>query len=155
MWEWTHEQSAAFEQIKTALTTAPVLAFFDKSLQSSTVQCDASRAALGTVLMQEGRSISYGSHALSHTEQNYAQIKKELLAIVLAMEKFNHYTYGWHIVVESDHKPLQAILKKSIATSPKRLQRMLLQLQRYSFDLTYKPGSDSSLRIHCQELHAA
>ena len=141
VWEWTHEQSAAFEQIKTALTSAPVLAFFDKSLQSSTVQCDASQAALGAVLMQEGRSISYASRALSHTEQNYAQIEKELLAVVFAMEKFGHYTYGRHIVVESDHKPLQAILKKPIATAPKRLQRMLLQLQRYSFDLTYKPGS--------------
>ena len=60
---------------------------------------------------------------------------------MFAMEKFDHYTYGRHIVVESDHKPLQAILKKPIATAPKRLQRMLLQLQRYSFDLTYKPGS--------------
>ena len=64
VWEWTHEQSAAFEQIKTALTSALVLAFFDKSLQSSTVQCDASQAALGAVLMRKvGQSLMEVVHS--------------------------------------------------------------------------------------------
>ena len=55
-------------------------------------------------------------------------------------EKFDHYMFGKHIRVETDHKPLEIIIKKSILAAPRRLQRMLLQLQRYSLDVVYRPG---------------
>ena len=54
------------------------------------------------------------------------------------MEKFETYVYGRKVIVESDHKPLETIFKKSLLSAPKRLQRMLLRLQRYDFDVTYK-----------------
>ena len=57
------------------------------------------------------------------------------------MEKFDHYVYGRHVTVHNDHKPLQSIAKKSMLMAPKRLQKMLLQLQRYTFDLEYVPGN--------------
>lgn len=81
--------------------------------------------------MQEGRPIAYASRALTVSEQNYAQIKKELLAIVFGLEKFEHYVYGREVTVESYHKPLEIIFKKSLITTPKRLQRMLLRLQKF------------------------
>ena len=82
----------------------------------------------------------FASRTLSRAEENYAQIEKELLAVVFAMERFDHYTYGRHVTVESDHRPLEVILKKPIVMAPKRLQRMLLRLQRYTFQLKYTPG---------------
>ena len=69
------------------------------------------------------------------------KLKKKLLAVVFALERFDHYKFGRKVTVENDHKPLQSIMLKPIASAPKRLQRMLLRLQRYSFDLVYVPGS--------------
>ena len=57
------------------------------------------------------------------------------------MEKFETYVYYRKVIVESDHKPLETIFKKSLLSAPKRLQRMLLRLQRYDFDVTYKKGT--------------
>eukprot|EP00731_Ephydatia_muelleri_P001018 Em0001g1018a len=61
---WEYEQEAAFEAIKTRLSTTPVLAFFDVQ-KTVTVSCDASQSGLGAVLLQEGRPIAYVSRALT------------------------------------------------------------------------------------------
>ena len=61
-------------------------------------------------------------------EQRYAQIEKEMLAIVFSLEKFDQYTFGRHVKIQSDHKPLESILKKPLARAPKRLQGMMLRL---------------------------
>ncbi|XP_015759420.1 PREDICTED: uncharacterized protein LOC107338702 [Acropora digitifera] len=74
------------------------------------------------------------------TERNYAQIEKELLAIVFGAEKFNQYTYGRKVFVESDHKPLEVIYQKPLVAAPNRLQRMLLRLQKYDLEIYFKPG---------------
>ena len=81
--------------------------------------------------------MEYASRAMTPTEMNYAQIEKELLAVVFAMERFHTYCYAYQhqITVETDHKPLVSIHRKSLSLAPKRLQRMLLRLQRYSFEL--------------------
>ena len=58
------------------------------------------------------------------------------------MEKFHSYVCGNRsVTVETDHKPLTTIMKKSLTSAPRRLQRMLLRLQNYEFDLVYKPGT--------------
>ncbi|KAL5468831.1 hypothetical protein EMCRGX_G029953 [Ephydatia muelleri] len=138
---WTWEQEAAFENVKKLLSTAPVLAFYDVK-QPVTVSCDASQTGLGAVLLQQECPVAYISRALSDTEQRYAQIEKELLAVVFAFEKFNQYVYGRTVSVQSDHKPLESILKKPLHHAPPRLQRMLLRLQKYDFILSYKPGKE-------------
>ena len=97
---------------------------------------------LGAVLMQRRGPIAYASRALTETEKQYAQIEKEMLAIVYAMEKFRTYTYGRDITIESDHKPLVTIHKKPLQSAPKRLQRMLMRLQKYSIDIQYRPGKE-------------
>lgn len=71
-----------------------------------------------------------------------AQIEKELLAIVYGHKKFHQYVYGKEVEVESDHKPLESIFKKSLHQAPLRLQHMLLTLQRYNLKVTYKPGKE-------------
>ena len=102
-----------------------VLAFYDVK-KPVTVSYDASNFGLGAVLLQENKPIPYASLALTDTEKQYAQIEKELLAVVYALEKFNQYVYGKAVQVESDHKPLESITKKSLCQAPPRLQRMLL-----------------------------
>ena len=78
--------------------------------------------------------MAYASRALTDTETRYAQIEKEMLAIVYALEKFNQFTFGRHVTVYSDHKPLEAILKKPLARAPRRLQGMIMRLQMYDLE---------------------
>ena len=78
-------------------------------------------------------------HLSSSVEQRYTQIEKECLAIVFACTKFGQYIIRRELItVESDHKPLQSIFKKSLLSAPGRLQR-ILQVQKYN--VVYKPGS--------------
>ena len=104
------------------------------------IQCDASEKGLGTALLQEGQPIAFASRALTDTETRYAQIEKEMLAIVFAAEKVDQYTFGHSITVQSDHKPLESILKKPLCSAPKRLQGMIMRLQRYNLEVVYTQG---------------
>ena len=91
--------------------------------------------------MQDGHPVAYASRSLTPTGVLYAHMEKELLAIVFGMEKFETYLHGRKVLVESDHKPLEEIFKKSLFNAPKRLQRMLLRPQRYEFEVSYKKGT--------------
>ena len=82
------------------------------------------------------------SKALTPSQENYAQIEKEMLAIVFGCERFHDYLYGQReITVESDHKPLEAILKKPIHQAPLRLQKMIIRIKPYAGKVKYLPGS--------------
>ena len=73
-------------------------------------------------MLQDGLPVVYAYRALTATERNYAQIEKELLAIVFVCERFDQYVYAREKVsVQSDHKPLEAIFKKPFVTAPNRL----------------------------------
>ena len=86
-----------------------------------TIQCDASQSGLGAALLQNGQPVAYASRALTDAETRYAQIEKELLAIVFACERFEPYVYGRDKVkVDSDHKPLEYIFQKPLHSAPKR-----------------------------------
>ena len=82
---------------------------------------------------------------MTETESRYAQIEKEMLAIVFGVERFEQYVYGRPVHVETDHKPLESIFKKSLISAPKRLQRMLLRLQKFDLFVSYKKGSEMVL----------
>lgn len=130
---WSEEQQQAFHEIKKLVIEAPILRYFD-SEKSVVIQCDASSTGLGGVLLQEGRPVAFASRALTKTEQNYAQIEKESLAILFSCVRFEQYILGKPVTIESDHRPLQTIIKKPLLSIPKRLQRMFLALQRYDID---------------------
>ena len=89
-WEWSHEQSRAFDHVKREMAETPILTYFDPK-KAAKVQCDASQKALGAALMQDNHVIAFASRSLSDTEKNYAQIEKELLAVVFALDKFDQY----------------------------------------------------------------
>lgn len=93
--------------------------------------------------MQNGRPIAYASRSMTETETNYAQIEKEMLAIVFAVERFEQYVRP--VVVQTQHKPLESIYKKSLTSTPKRLQGMLLRLQKFHLTVTYRKGSEMVL----------
>ena len=101
-WALESEQQNAFEAIKQVKMMLPVLAYFDKT-KKHTIQCNASKKGLGSVLLQESKPVMYISRALSEAEQRHSNIQRELLAIVFALKRLNHYTFGRTIIAQSDH----------------------------------------------------
>ena len=142
VWAWESEQQTAFEKTKTALTTLPVLAYFNKS-KEHIIQTDASKTGLSAVLLQEGQPVVYASRSLTETECRYSNIERELLGVVFGLERLHHYTFGKPITVETDHQPLTSIWKKTIATSSPRLQRLLLRLAQYDVHIEYLKGKEN------------
>ena len=139
-WHWDDSHKEALNRVKHLITREPVLSYFDNA-KEVTLQCDASESGLGATIMQEGQPVAFSSRALTSTG-NYAQIEKELLSIVHGCTRFDQYVYGREITVQTDHKPLVNIFNKPLLSAPRRLQRMLLQLQKYNLKLVYKPGKE-------------
>jgi hypothetical protein len=140
-WCWEAQQQKAMAELKSTLSSLPVLRLFDVS-KPVLVSVDASPVGLGAVLMQEGQPVAFSSTTLTPTQRRYCQIEKELLAVQFGLLRFRQYVYGQHAVVETDHKPLVGLLDKPIASCSPRIQRMRLQLQRFDFSLVYKPGRE-------------
>lgn len=78
-WAWFPEHDHALTKLKSVVSSAPVLRFYDSSLPT-TLQVDASKSGLGACLMQQGKPVAYASRSLSNSEINYAQIEKELFS---------------------------------------------------------------------------
>lgn len=123
--------------------------------KSVILSVDSSQNGLGAVLLQNNLLAAYAFKALNDTQVNYTQIEKDTLAVVFGCEKFHQYIFGKRFTVDSDHKPLEIIFKKTLSKCPARLQGMRIKLQPYSFDLIYKPGkelllADALLRSFCE-----
>ena len=144
IFHWVKPQADAFQKLKDMCCKAPVLAYYDVD-KEVTIQCDASKEAVGAVLLQEGRPVAYASRKLRESEINWAPIEKEMLTIVFSRQKFREYILGKTIVVQTDHKPLETILRKPIATAPLRLQAMMLKVSDYDLKVGYPPGKKQVL----------
>lgn len=129
----------SLESLKNKLMTRPVLQFFDIK-KDTVISVDSSKSGVGAVLLQNNLPCAYASRALTETQQRYAQIEKEMAAICFGLNKFHEYIYGKKVIVETDHQPLISIFKKPLMKTPARLQRMLLQVQKYDIELQFKPG---------------
>ena len=144
IYEWSPSHQKAFDEVKESICTETTLQYFDKE-KETVIQVDASSTGLGAALLQEGRPIAFASKSLSDTERNYANIEREMLAVVFGCDRFHTYIYGKPFVVESDHKPLQMIQLKNLKAAPPRLQRMLLKIQQYNVTIQYRPGKEMTL----------
>ena len=157
---WQSQQVDAFKAIKASIVTAPILKYYDVD-GPVTIQSDASQSGLGATLLQNGQPVAFASRSLTAPELNYAQIEKECLAILFACCRFDQYLHGRDkIYVQTDHKPLVPIFKKSIHLAPKRLQRMMLRLQKYNLQVEFLPGVEmyiadmlSRAYVKCSEVH--
>lgn len=139
-WVWEDEHKQAFEKIKVALTTTPVLAYYDVN-QRVKLSVDASSKSMGICLMQNDKPVAYATRAFNKSQQNHPQIVKEALAIRFGCTEFHEYVYGKNLVIETDHKPLETIFKNPIHQAPLRLQRILWDVIEYSPKIEYIKGS--------------
>ena len=104
------------------------------------LQTDACTKGLGAVLLQDGHPVSFASKSLTAAQQNYVAIELEALAVSLAVQKFHHYLYGTSFTLQTDQKPLQAILSKSLVEATPRMQRLLLPTIPYDMAVEYIKG---------------
>ena len=140
-WQWTETHESAFQNIKNAVHEKMTLSYYDPN-KTTILEVDSSQTGIGVALLQEGKPIAFASKSLTDTESRYANIERELLAVVFALERFHTYIYGKAVIVQSDHKPLENIQFKNLSKAPPRLQRMLLRIQPYSCTIQYKAGKD-------------
>ena len=136
---WSPEADKAFNDIKRAITCAPVLSYFDLK-KDTVIQSDASMNGLGCALIQDDKPVCYASRALTEAESRYSNIERELLAAMWSLEHFNHYIEGSNVTLQTDNKPFVSIWSKSINTASPRIQRLLLRMSRYNVKLEYIAG---------------
>lgn len=138
---WTQPQQLAFDQLKKALVTAPILAS-PRLGDDFIIETDASGKGLGAVLkqVQDGKEhvISYFSRALNKYEKNYPPVELEALGIVAAVKNFMPYIDGAKTLVITDHAPLKSLLFRKEVEG--RLVRYQLALQGLNLVIQYRPG---------------
>ncbi|KAF2904826.1 hypothetical protein ILUMI_01349 [Ignelater luminosus] len=101
-WYWNKNKQNVIDYLKTILTSKPVLQYYDIN-KTCIFSADASKDGLPAVLLQNKMPCAYASKAMTGAQKRYAQIEKELLAILFACEHFYQYIYGKHVVVPTDH----------------------------------------------------
>ena len=141
IFQWNEEAQRAFENLKKALLTEPILRLPDFD-QQFVVYTDASDHGLGAVLAQEfgdGEAVvAYASRQLSGSERNYSTIQKECLAIVWALQYFHHYLFGRTFVIVTDHRPLKWL--QTMKPKSAQMERWMCDLQAYSFEVKHRSG---------------
>ncbi|CAG2249262.1 Retrovirus-related Pol polyprotein from transposon 412 [Mytilus edulis] len=142
--KWTPKCQTAFESIKQALITAPVLAYPDLS-KPFILTCDASDEAISFVLGQsdfENKEyvVAYGNKTLTKEEKRYNTSEKECLAILKGVETYRPYLANSHFTVVTDHSAL-VWLKSAKHTG--RLARWALRMQDLQFSIIHRPGKSN------------
>ena len=140
-YKWTQQCQEAFQKLKAALVSPPILAYPDMT-KSFRLFTDASAHAVGALLTQEQngeeRAIQYLSHQLNPAQQRYAAIEREAYAIVWALAKLRHVLLGSKFVILCDHQPLKSLLTGSMKNA--RLQRWAIAISEYGAPIEYRPG---------------
>ena len=83
--------------------------------------------------------VSYASRTLKDSEQKYAPIQKETLAIIYALKTFHYYLFGQDFTVVTDHCPLTYL--KSMSAKSMMMQRWILIMSSYNFKIVHRAGS--------------
>ena len=142
-WDWGQQQQEAFEKIKTALTSAPVLTFPDYS-QPFQIHTDASLVGIGATLVQlinnKPRAIAFASRKLTDTERNYSTTDREMLAITWALKHWKEIVQGYKITVFTDHAPLVNTLNPANKDPHGRRARYQVTLGEFDIDLKFIRG---------------
>ena len=150
--EFVEAFKSAFEDIKTKLVIAPIMATPDWS-KNLEIMCDASNYAMGAVLGQIieriFQAIYYASKTFNEAQENYSTTKKEILAMVFSYEKFKPYILGSHVIVHTDHVVIKYPMAKKDAKP--RLIRWVL-FQEFDLEIKDKKGSDNVIVDHLSRI---
>ena len=138
---WTESCAIAFDKLKRALVTAPILAY-PNFQEPFLLFVDASATGIGFTLaqLQDGKEvvIAYNGRGLNQAEQKYSTTEREALALVEGIKKFQPYLHNRKFTVITDHSSLRWLMNVKDASG--RLARWALLLQQYNFEIVHRPG---------------
>jgi hypothetical protein len=144
--QWNERRQNAFDRIKLALITAPILVYpeFDKLF---IIYTDALKIGLGAVLSQQtadGKEhvVAYASRSLTPAEKNYSVTEQECLAVVWVIRHFQHYLGLHPFEVITDHSALKWL--KTAKMPDGRRACWIMELQRYDFSIKYRSGKQNA-----------
>lgn len=140
--KWTEPCNAAFQSLKDALVSAPVLGYpdFSQDFILDTDAClDGSGAVLSQVLDGQERVIAYASKKFSKAERRYSVTRQELLAVVIAVKHFRHYLYGRKFVVRTDHGSLRWLMNFKEVEG--QMARWIETLSMFQYTIEHRPGT--------------
>jgi len=141
---WGDAEQKAFDTLRTALVSKPVLAFPDQD-KPYTLTTDASNVGIAAVLSQPDehgnlRPVAYASKKLTDAERNYHSTEKEALAIVWALRAFRTYLLGAELTVETDCQAAVYIFNSKEPTG--RIARWLVEVAEFSpLRIKHRKGS--------------
>ena len=144
--KWTEKEEEAFQALKKALTSEPVLRH-PRIGQPFVIDPDSSQYYIGAVLQQSFEDpdkkhrlhpIAYESKKLTETEQNYSTQERELLAVKHALNHWRHIVEGSEIHVRTDHSSLSVFRMKTPMT--RRLGKFMEEIEHYDPKISYRPG---------------
>jgi transposase InsO family protein len=139
---WTNVTSSAFEELKTAITIAPILAM-PNFRQPFVVECDASTHGFGIVLIQDSHPVAFFSRPAAPRHLSLAAYEKELIGLVLAIRHWRPYLWGRRFMVRIDHFSLKFLLDRRLATIPQH--HWVGKLLGFDFSVEYKPDSSNTV----------
>ncbi|XP_052126586.1 uncharacterized protein K02A2.6-like [Frankliniella occidentalis] len=141
---WDASAQSSYDECKKLFLTSGVLVNYNPELPI-VVLSDASPDGLGAILCHKvgntERPVAFASCALTPCQQNYAQIDREALGIMFAINKFHKFIWGRQFILVTDNAPLRHILSpdKSIPVlSAQRLQHWSYILQAYTFNIEHR-----------------
>ena len=139
--KWTPAHQEAFEKLWDQLVCTPVLVY-PNTKDQFILDADASHKAIGAELIQvqngEEKVISYGSHSLTPSQQNYCTTCKELLAVIRFCREYHHYLLGRSFIVHTDHSSLTWLMRSKQPEG--QLARWLEELSQFDMTIQHRPG---------------
>jgi len=138
---WTQAATDAFNDLKRALTTGPVLQLpdFTKEL---VVDCDASGTGFGAVLHQLNGLIAFFSKAVAARHTKLAAYERELIGLVQAVRHWRPYLWTRPFVIRTDHCSLKYLLDQRLSTIPQHT--WVSKLFGYTFEVQLRPGRQNA-----------
>ena len=123
--------------------------YFDEK-KNTVIYRDASSVGLSSILLQKAENdnahvVSYSCRSVTTTEHKYSQIERECLSLAYACKKHHVYVFGRKFKTYCDNKTLVNLLKPPSLKLPLCIERMLLQLQGYEFEIENKKSESNIL----------
>ncbi|KAA0060678.1 putative retroelement pol polyprotein [Cucumis melo var. makuwa] len=138
--KWNKDAEESFRKLKSAMMSLPTLALPNFTLPFE-IETDASGFGVGAVLIQAKRPIAFYSHTLSMRDRARPVYERELMAVVLSVQRWRPYLLGAKFVVKTDQKSLKFLLEQRVIQP--QYQKCLSKLLGYSFEVVYKPGLEN------------
>jgi hypothetical protein len=139
--DWTPIRVDAYESIKKILASPIVIQPKLPGLPLF-IACDASQLGIGAVCYQivdkQRRYIAFASRSLNKSQRNYSATRRELLALVFALQRFRYYIDCQHFTLLTDHRALTYLMTQ--ADVGHMLSNWLEMITEFSFDVIHCPG---------------